>query len=77
MDKKTYIKKCLLWTAVVVAAIFALVGICFGKVVEANLFEEISKWVFMYIAITVVLELFVGFLFAPLFYHRKYDIGKK
>lgn len=76
MDKKTYIKKWLLWTAIIVAAIFALAAICFGKVIEANLVEEISKWVFMYIAITVVLELFVGFCFAPLFYHRKYDMKK-
>ena len=76
MDKKTYIKKWLLWTAVVVAAIIAIAAICFGKVVEANLFEEVAKWVFMYLVITAVLELFVGFLFAPLFYHRKYDVKK-
>lgn len=47
MDIKTYCKKFMVWTAVIVAVVFLVLGLCFGKVIEANIYEEVGKWVFM------------------------------
>lgn len=40
--------------AAVVLAIIGVIGLIFGKVVEATLFEEIAKWVVMGCAVALV-----------------------
>ena len=62
-------------TAIVVAAVIALLGICFGRVVEATLAEEIGKWIVMGIFIIGIFEVF-AYVLAPFFYHWIYDKRK-
>lgn len=52
-------KKKLFWKAMAIVAvvafvIVAIIGLLFGKVVEANLAEEIGKWLLMDIGITAI-----------------------
>ena len=68
MDKYTFCKRVALWTAVIAAAILLLLGLCFGKVIEGNLFAEVAKWVVMGLVVIGILECFVYFL-APLYWH--------
>ena len=72
MDKKTFCKRFMLWTAVVVAVAMLIIGLCIGRVVEENLFAEIAKWVVMYFPICAIFETF-AYILAPLAWHIKYD----
>ena len=72
MDIRTYCKRFMIWTASVVAAAIAAIGLCFGKVVEATVAEEIGKWVVMGIFIVGIFEVF-AYILAPFFYHMRYD----
>ena len=72
MDKRVFCKRFAIWTAVIVAAVIATLGILFGKVVEATLAEEIGKWVLMGIFIIGIFEVF-AYILAPLVYHMIYD----
>lgn len=74
MEMKTFIKKLAIWVAVIAAAIIAVIGLCFGKVIEGSLFAEIAKWLFMGVIIICILEAFV-YLFGPLIWH--WTIGRK
>ena len=65
----------MIWTAIIVAAIIATLGLCFGKVIEGSLAEEIGKWIVMGIFIIGIFEVF-AYVLAPFFYHWIYD-GKK
>ena len=58
-----------------VAAVIAVFGLCFGKVVEATLAEEIGKWIVMGIFIIGIFEVF-AYVLAPFFYHWIYDKKK-
>ena len=58
-----------------VAAIIAVLGLCFGRVVEATLAEEIGKWIVMGIFIIGIFEVF-AYVLAPFFYHWIYDKRK-
>ena len=58
-----------------VAAVIAVLGLCFGRVVEATLAEEIGKWVVMGIFIIGVFEVF-AYVLAPFFYHWIHDRKK-
>ena len=75
MDIRTYCKRFMLWTAIIVAAVIATLGICFGKVVEATLAEEIGKWIVMGIFIVGIFEVF-AYILAPFFYHWTHDKKK-
>lgn len=75
MDKRAFCKRFAIWTAVIVAAVIAALGLLFGKVVEATLAEEIGKWVLMGIFIIGIFEVF-AYILAPLFYHMIYDKKK-
>lgn len=44
-----------------------------GKVVEANMFEEVAKWVFMDGALTLFIALPFGYILAPFVWHCIYD----
>ena len=72
MDKRVFCKRFAIWTAVIVAAVIATLGILFGKVVEATLAEEIGKWVLMGLFIIGIFEVF-AYILAPLVYHMIYD----
>lgn len=72
MDIRTYCKRFMLWTAIIVAVAIAAIGLLFGKVVEATLAEEIGKWVVVGIFIVGIFEVF-AYILAPFFYHLKYD----
>ena len=75
IDKRTFCKRFAIWTAIVVAAAIAVLGLCFGKVVEATLAEEIGKWIVMSIFIIGIFEVF-AYILAPFFYHIIYDKKK-
>ena len=75
IDKRTFCKRFAIWTAIVVAVVIAVLGLCFGKVVEATLAEEIGKWIVMGIFIIGIFEVF-AYVLAPFFYHWIYDKKK-
>ena len=75
VEKRKFCKRFMIWTAIVVAAVIALLGICFGRVVEATLAEEIGKWIVMGIFIIGIFEVF-AYVLAPFFYHWIYDKRK-
>lgn len=72
MDKKKFCKRVMLWTAVAVAVVMLIIGLCFGKVVEANLAEEVGKWIVMAIVLIGILEVF-AYILAPFVWHMLYD----
>ena len=72
MDKRTFCKRFMLWTAIIVAVVILIIGLCFGKVIEANLAEEIGKWIVAGLGIVCIFEVF-AYILAPLFWHIKYD----
>lgn len=72
MDKRTYCKRFMIWTAVITLAIIAVIGLCFGSVVEATLFGEIAKWAVMGLGVTGIMEGF-AYVLAPIFYHFGYE----
>lgn len=56
-DKKEFMVKGAIWIAVVTAIVMAVIGLCFGKVIEENLFAEVSKWIVVTVVIIIgVLE---------------------
>ena len=75
VDKLSFCKRSAIWTAIVMAAVTAALGLCFGKVVEGSLAEEIGKWVVMGIFIVGTFEVF-AYILAPFFYHMIYDKKK-
>ena len=75
VEKRTFCKRFMIWTVIVVAVFIAVLGICFGKVVEATLAEEIGKWIVMGIFIIGIFEVF-AYVLAPFFYHWIYDKRK-
>ena len=75
MDKLVFCKRFMLWTAIIVAVIIAILGLLFGRVVEDTLAEEIGKWIVMGIFIIGIFEVF-AYVLAPFFYHMIYDKKK-
>lgn len=69
MDQKTFIKKLAIWVAIVAAVIIAIIGLCFGKVIEGNLFAEIAKWIFWGAVIIGILEAFIYMGIGGIIYH--------
>jgi hypothetical protein len=74
MDKITFVKRVAIWVAVVAALVIAVIGLCFGRVIEGSLAAEIGKWVLMGLVVIGILEGFVYFL-GPLIWHFTY--GKR
>ena len=68
------VKRVAVWVGVVAAAVVAVIGICFGKVIEGSVFAEVMKWVLMGAIVVGILEGFVYFL-GPLVWHFTY--GKR
>ncbi len=74
MDKITFVKRVAIWVAVVAVLAIAVIGLCFGRVIEGSLAAEIGKWVLMGLVVIGILEGFVYFL-GPLIWHFTY--GKR
>lgn len=74
LDQRKFVKRVAIWVAVVAALIVAVIGICFGKVIEGSLAAEVGKWVLMGLLVIGILEGFVYFL-GPLIWHFTY--GKR
>lgn len=72
MDIKTFCKRFAIWTAVVVAVVMLVLGLCFGRVIEETLFLEVAKWVVMTIFIIGIFEVF-AYTLSQFFYHMFYD----
>ena len=51
-------KKFAIWTAVAVAVVMLVLGLCFGRVIEETLFGEVMKWVVMTAVIIGIFEVF-------------------
>ena len=68
MDIKSFCKRFMLLTAAVVAVVMLIFGLCFGKVIEENLFQEIAKWVVMTLFIIGIFEVF-AYTLSQFFYH--------
>lgn len=77
MDKKTYILRFMLRVAIAFIIGATLYHVLFFKMVEANMIEEVSKRVFVSLAILLGIELFSAFIFGPLHYHFGYERRKK
>lgn len=67
-------KRVALWVAVVAAVVIAVLGLCFGRVIEGSLAAEVGKWVLMGLLVIGILEGFVYFL-GPLVWH--FTVGKR
>ena len=72
MDKKTFAKRIMLWTAIVVAVVMLILGLLFGKVIEANIWEEIGKWIVVSLGLICIFEVF-AYILAPFIWHCIYD----
>lgn len=72
MDKRKFCMRFALWTAIIVAVVMLVLGLCFGKVIEGSLFAEIAKWVVMTIFIIGIFEVF-AYTLAQWFWHMIYD----
>lgn len=69
---KEWMKKAFLWVGIVAAVIIAVIGLCFGSVIEGSLAEEIGKWIVVGIGVIVILEVFV-YILGPIIYHHTHD----
>jgi len=74
MDKIAFVKRVAIWVAVVAALVIAVIGLCFGRIIEGSLAAEVGKWVLMGLVVIGILEGFVYFL-GPLIWHFTY--GKR
>ena len=74
MDQRKFVKLMAVWVAVIAAAVVAVIGLCFGRVIEGSLAAEVGKWVLMGLVVIGILEGFVYFL-GPLIWHFTY--GKR
>lgn len=74
MDQRKFVKRVAVCVAVVAAVVVAVLGLCFGRVIEGSLFGEVAKWVLMGLVVIGILEGFVYFL-GPLVWHFTY--GKR
>ena len=58
MDKKKFMKRFAIWTAITVAVAMLVIGLCFGKVVEDNPTQELFKWIVGTIGLICIFEVF-------------------
>lgn len=54
IENRKWIAKVYLSIEAIVITIVAIIGLVFGKIVEATLFEEIAKWALMAIVIGLI-----------------------
>lgn len=63
----------MLWTAVIVAVVMLILGLCFGKVIEESLFAEIAKWVVMTLFLIGIFEVFAYTLSQFIYHGSRWD----
>lgn len=68
MDIRTFCKRFMIWTAIAVAAVMLICGLCFGKVIEETLFLEVAKWVVMTAVIIGICEV-MAYTLSQFIYH--------
>lgn len=68
MDIKTYCIKFMAWAAVLTAIVLLICGLCFGRIIEANIYEEVGKWLVMGLFIIVGVEA-LAYTLSQFFYH--------
>lgn len=73
MEQKAFIKRLAMWVAIVAAAIIAIIGLCFGRVIEGNLFAEVAKWIVMGLVVIGILEGFIFMGVGGILYHFVYE----
>ena len=73
MDKMTFCKRVAIWVAVIAAALIAVIGLCFGRIIEGSLFAEVAKWVVMGLVIIGILEGFIFMGVGGILYHFWYE----
>ena len=57
------------WEIVIIALVILLIlGLCFGKVIEANIYEEVGKWIVMGLLIICSCEA-LAYTLSRFFYH--------
>jgi len=71
MEKKKFVIKVGVWTAVIAALIIAVLGLGWGKVIEGTRFAEITKWIVTGVGVIVIIEGMVLGVIAPLWWHSK------
>ena len=76
MDKKKFTIRFMGGMAIALLLIAVIVELCTFKVIEANLFEEVTKHIVVWLSLLVGVELFSLFIFAPLTWHILYDKKK-
>ena len=72
LDKRTFCKRAIIWTMIITFVIIGAIGLGFGTVIEATLFEEIAKWVVMGLGISGITGMF-AYILSPLVWHMKND----
>lgn len=77
MDKVTFVKRVLIWTTVITAAIIAVIGLCFGSVIEGSLGEEVWKWIVMGGVVIVIVDILAYLVALPLCHHINLGKGEK
>ena len=74
MTERQFVKRVAIWVAVIAAVVIAVLGLCFGRVIEGSVLAEVGKWVLMGLVVIGILEGFVYFL-GPMVWHFTY--GKR
>lgn len=73
----TFCKRVAIWVAVIAAALIAVIGLCFGRVIEGSLFAEVAKWVVMGLVVIGILEGFIYSSLGGIIYHFWYEKREK
>lgn len=76
MEKRKFIIKFAVWTAVIVAVVLLVLGLGWGRVIEETLFGEVTKWIVTGIGVIAIIEGFVFSTIAPLVWHQKQKKNK-
>ena len=69
MEKIKFMKKSMLWIAIVYAAILAAIGLCFGHVIEGSLFKEVTKWIVVGLGVLGIIEGLYYVAVGPVIWH--------
>ena len=67
----------MLWTAAITAVFMVIMFLCFGRIIEANLAEEVGKWIVMTLFIIGILEVFAYTLSQFVYHGSRWDPTSK
>lgn len=77
MEKRKFIIKFAVWTAVIVAVVLLVLGLGWGRVIEETKFGEVTKWIVTGIGVITIVEGLILSTIAPLTWHFKNKKGNK